>query len=187
MQIIKSYAQAGDITFGQRLRLFHLSRPKVKVWRQTRHGHKYALDAVDRWLLDNIDSINITAVDFAGWYLEQYGLQTTCLESDEIAKLYWPNCYTEPDVMVWRPTYISKVNPVVFRNPWFLRYATVDQFVAFLETWVQSMTIINFEPKMVQFNYLKFKLLDIVRSKISFEIEEINNNLWKILPCTSIK
>jgi hypothetical protein len=89
--------------------------------------------------------------------------------------------------MVWRPTYLSKVDPVVFRNPWFLRYATVDQFVAFLETWVQSMTIINFEPKMVQFNYLKFKLVDIVRSKISFEIEEINNNLWKILPCTSTK
>ena len=158
MQIINSYSQAGNITAGQRLRLFHLNRPKVRAWRHTRHGHGYQLDSVDRWVLDNINSTNITAVDFAGWYLEQFGVKTVCLESDDIAKLYWPKCHIEPDIMIWRPTYISTVDPVVFRSPWFLRYATVDQLIAFLETWVQSMTIVNFEPNMIQYNYLKFKL-----------------------------
>jgi hypothetical protein len=187
MQIIDSYSRAGEITTGQRLRLFHIGRPQIHAWRQTRHGHEYPLDSVDRWILNNIGFIDITAVDFAGWYLEQFGLKTMCLESSDIAKLYWPKCHVEPDIMSWRPTYVSKVNPVIFKNPWFLRYATVDQFVAFLETWVQSTTIISFEPKMIQHNYLKFKLLDLVRPLITFEIEEIDNNFWKILPCTNTK
>jgi hypothetical protein len=187
MQIINSYSQAGNIKAGQRLRLFHFNRPKLRSWRYTRHGHEYQLDFVDRWILDNVNSTNITAVDFAGWYLEQFGLTTVCLESDDIAKLYWPKCHIEPDIMTWRPTYISTVDPVVFRNPWFLRYATVDQLVAFLETWVQSMTIINFEPNMIQYNYLKFKLFNLVRLRTLFEIEEICNNTWKILPCTNTK
>jgi len=187
MQIISSYSRTGDITLGQQLRLFHVSRPRVRDWRQTRHGHKYQLDSVDQWILDNINCVNVTTVDFAGWYLEQFGLKTTCLESNSIAKIYWPECHIEPDIMIWRPTYISKSNPVVFKNPWFLRYATVDQLILFLETWVRSLTVISFETQMVQYNYLKFKLIDLVRPRVKLEIEEINNNLWKVLPCTNIK
>ena len=187
MQIINSYTQAGNITAGQRLRLFHIDRPKVLAWRHTRRGAVYQLDSVDRCILDNINSKSITAVDFAGWYLEQFGLKTVCLESNDIAKLYWPKCHIEPDIMTWRPTYISTVDPVVFRSPWFLRYATLDQFIAFLETWVRSVTILNFEPNMIQHNYLKFKLLDLVRPRMTFEIEEISDSTWKILPCTNTK
>jgi hypothetical protein len=187
MQIVKSYTQAGDVSSIQQLRLFHVGRPRVKAWRQVRHGHQFLANTVDQWILDNINTDAITAVDFAGWYFELFGIKTVCLESSDIAKLYWPQCFVEPDVMTWRPTYISHTDPVVFRNPWFLKYATVDQFIAFLETWAQSLTILEFEPRLVQHNHLKFKLLDLVASKTALDVKEITNTLWTITPCTSNK
>ena len=167
--------------------MFHLSRPHIRAWRRTRHGHKFQLDYVDRWILNNVNSNNVIAVDFAGWYLEMFGIKTVCLESNEIAKLYWPECYVEPDIMTWRPTYISESDPVIFRNPWFLRYATMDQFVAFLETWVCAKTILNFDPTLIQHNHLKFKLVDLIRPRVEHNINVINEKLWTIEPCTNNK
>lgn len=187
MQIVKSYNQAGTITSRQQIRLFHIGRPQILKWRKTRHGQKFQLDETDQWIIKNVKSDKIVAVDFAGWYFELFGLKTVCLESSEIAKAYWPQCYIEPDIITWRPTYISSSDPVVFRNPWFLRYATLDQFVTFLETWAQSLTILNFEPIMIQHNHLKFKLIDLVAPKVKCKINEINENLWAITPCTNSK
>ena len=182
MQIVESYSNQGRIRFIQQLRLYHLSRRNLKQWRQTRHGKLYSIDRTDQWILNNLSDTNLVLVDCAGWYFEQFGITTTCLESDSIAKYYWPACHIEPDIFTHRPTYISDQHPVVFKYPWFLKYATVDQFRTFLNIWVKSTTVINFEPMFVQHNHLKYNLIDIIRSKVNFNIQVINRQLWKISP-----
>jgi hypothetical protein len=182
MQVITSYLNQGSIRPIQNLRLYHLSRPHLKQWRQTRHGKPYRLDRTDKWILNNLPDKKLVLVDCAGWYFEQFGITTTCLESDEIAKHYWPTCWVEPDIFTHRPTYISTEHPVVFKYSWFLRYATVDQFVEFLNTWVRSITVINFRPMFIQHNHLKHSLIDIIKPMVKFNIQVIDPELWIVLP-----
>jgi len=180
MQVIKSYLDYTDIRLVQRLRLYHLSRPNLRQWRKTRYGSKYTIDHVDQWVLNNLAGQKIVMVDCAGWYLEQFNMRTTCLESDPIAQCYWPACYIEPDLFTHRPTYVSAQDPVVFKNSWFLKYATVDEFLQFLTVWVKSTTVINFNPMFIQHNHLKYNLIDIVRPLVPFEISTVNKNFWVI-------
>jgi hypothetical protein len=182
MQVITSYSDFGHIRFIQNLRLYHLSRPSIKQWRQTRHNKTYSLDNTDRWILNNLTDKNLVLVDCAGWYFEQFGITTTCLESDRIAKFYWPACYVEPDIFTHRPTYIPTQYPVIFKYSWFLKYATVEQFVKFLHTWVKSTTVINFNPMLIQHNHLKYSLIDIIKPMIPIDIKVINDRLWVVLP-----
>jgi len=182
MRVITSYLNQGRIRFIQNLRLYHLSRPRIKQWRRTRHGSTYSLDNTDKWILTNLTDRNLVLVDCAGWYFEQFGITTTCLESDRIAKCYWPACYVEPDIFTHRPTYISTQHPVVFKYSWFLKYATLDQFVKFLHTWVKSTTVINFSPRLIQHNHLKYNLADIIKPLVPFDIQIINNELWVVSP-----
>jgi hypothetical protein len=141
----------------------------------------FKVDAVDQWVLNNLSS-SITMVDCAGWYLEEFGITTTCLESDPIAQHYWPSCYVEPDVFTHRPTYISNQHPVIFKNSWFLKYATISQFVNFLNIWVKSLTVVCFNPIYIQHNHLKYKLIDIVRPMIPYNIQTIDYQTWIISP-----
>ena len=182
MQIIKSYSTSGKVSRKQLFKLFHLARPSVLQWRQTRFGSHYEFDDIDIWIKDNIHTKNITVVDFAGWYLEELGFCTTCIESDPIAKIYWDRCFIEPSLIANRPDYISKSDPVIIRHPTSLRYTTLSEFVNFLKLWVKSLTILNFNPRMIQFNYLKFELIDLVKQETDLKINVIQNNLWKIEP-----
>jgi hypothetical protein len=182
MQVIKSYSDQGHIRCIQNLRLYHLSRPSIKQWRQSRHDNIYSLDSTDRWILDNLTDKNLVLVDCAGWYFEQFGITTTCLESDRIAKFYWPACHIESDIFTHRPTYIPTRTPVIFKYSWFLKYATVEQFVKFLHTWVKSTTVINFDPMLIQHNHLKYSLIDIIKPMVTFDIKAINDRLWVVLP-----
>ena len=182
MQIVNSYSdQLGNIRLIQQLRLYHLSRPRLRQWRKTRHGHTYQLDLVDQWII-NQKWKNLIAVDFAGWYFNDYGINSVCLESDSLSKRYWPNCWVEPDIMTHRPDYLPSNTPVVFKYPWFLKYATQDQFLEFLNTWVQGTTLITFNPMLVQHNHLKYNLLDLIRPRISCKIHKIHSNLWMATP-----
>jgi hypothetical protein len=182
MQVINSYADHTNIRLVQQVRLYHISRPNLRRWRQTRHGKKYQLDATDQWIIKNIPNNNLTLVDCAGWYFEQFDVTTVCLESDRISKYYWPACHVEPDIFTHRPTYISDSDPVIFKYSWFLKYATVENFVSFLNVWVKSTTVINFNPIYIQHNHLKHNLLDLITPMVSFKIQEINNQLWVITP-----
>ena len=182
MQVVNSYKDYSDIRCIQKLRLYHLSRPHLRQWRQSRHHRGFHIDNIDHWILNNLNSKSITMVDCAGWYLEDFGVSTTCLESDEIAKHYWPGCYVEPDIFTHRPTYISVSDPVVFKYPWFLKYATVDQFVNFLNVWAKSTTVIAFDSLFVQHNHLKYNLLDIVKQQTSFDIQPVNQQMWVVKP-----
>jgi hypothetical protein len=183
MQIVTSYPQSEDsIKLVQQFRLYHLSNSWLKKWRQARHNKSLPFDKFDNVVLSLIDNNQLTVVDSAGWYFGHAGIKVTCLESTKIAKCYYPDCNIEYDVMTHRPTYISDQNIVFFKFPWFLKYATFDCFINFLNIWVKSVTIIAFNPILIQHNHLKFKLIDLVKNHTLFNITEVNDNLWIITP-----
>jgi hypothetical protein len=180
MQIIKSYLDVvGPIRFIQNLRLYNMSRPSLRRWRKARHTNVYTPDRVDQ-LVIQLNPEKIIAVDCAGWYFNYFGINTDCVESNDIAKMYYPACYVEYDVLTHRPTYLDNSALVVLKHPWFLRYATVDQLVNFLNIWTRSTVILEFIPRLIQHNHLKYSLLDIVRPQLNFDIKEITTGVWKI-------
>jgi len=183
MRIVSGYnTDSGPIRLIQQFRLYHLSRPAVKKWRAVRHGTPYQPDSTDRWILSNLQDNQLVAVDCAGWYFEEFNISTTCLESELLSKQYFSKCYVEPDILTHRPTYIPNDQLVVFKYPWFLKYATLDEFINFLNIWVKSPTVINFNPILVQHNHLKFSLDALVRERTNLNIQIIYSQLWRISP-----
>jgi hypothetical protein len=180
MQVITGYLDSQNIKNTQRLRLYHLNRPAVKKWRATRHNKSFVLDTVDYWIVDQLRPAQLTTVDCAGWYFNDYGIQTTCLEGDMYSKKYYPACHIEYDIETHCPTYISRQHPVLFKYPWFLKYIKFNKFIEFLQVWSVSELIINFDPVLVQHNHLKFNLQELTRKSINVNINTIAKNLWLI-------
>lgn len=178
MQIISGYTADKHIKFRQRLRLYNLSRPAVKKWRTARHNQSFELDFVDQWVLANLNSKKLCAVDCAGWYFEQFNFDVQCLESDDIARIYNPQCNIEYDILVHRPTYINDAVTVLFKRPWFLKYCKFNDFVNFLDVWTRETLILEFDPIYIQHNHLKFKLLDLVRQQTALSITPLRQTLW---------
>jgi hypothetical protein len=176
MQLINGYHSSAHRSKLFEFRLYHLNKPQVKVWRKLRRGGIYPLDEVDK-LAIQLSEQKLVALDCAGWYFESFGISTQCLESSNIAKLYWPNSMIEPDLLVHKPTYVNN-DLVLVKFPHFLRYATLNEFINFLNLWVTKKMILNFSPIHIQHNHLKFKLIDIVKTKTDLNIELIRNNLW---------
>jgi len=180
MQIIKSYSTAGSLSRTQQFRLFHIARPSVSLWRKTKFGSAFPLDNIDIWITNNITNKNITVVDFAGWYLQDFGFNTTCIESDIIAKQYYHDCLIESDIAEHRPAYISDSDPIILRHPASLKYKSVNDFVHFLNTWTKSLLVLNFNPRLILHNHLKFKLIDLVKQKTNLHIQEVLPIVWKV-------
>jgi hypothetical protein len=156
-----------------------MSRPGLKQWRKARHTNMYTPDRVDQLVIQH-NPKKIIAVDCAGWYFNYFGIAIECVESNDIAKLYYPACYIEYDVLTHRPTYLDNSALVVLKHPWFLRYATVNQLVNFLNIWTRSVTILEFIPRLIQHNHLKYSLLDLVQQQTDCNIKEITPEVWEI-------
>jgi hypothetical protein len=171
MQQVTGYLR-NPLSLRHEIRLYHQNRPAVRAWKRG----QCVLDVYDHYLTQLNEPL--TAVDFGGWYLPVDDI--FCLESSHISKLYYPNACVEPDIETHRPTYIPQHSVVCFKNPWFLKYATLENFVKFLKLWVKSTTVIVFEPRYVQHNHLKFKLVDLVKARTDFVIEQPLLNMWKI-------
>ena len=121
-------------------------------------------------------------VECAGWYFNDLGIHTTVLEGDVLSQAYYPESYVEFDLVSHRPTYIHENHPVVFKNPWFLKYCKFETFVNFLKVWTRNCVILNFDPVYVQHNHLKFDLRDLAQDATGLRIHSINPNLWTIQP-----
>jgi hypothetical protein len=178
-QIFSGYNQV-DHQFKSQLflfRLFHLNHPKLTHWRQCRHGKSYSLDWFERYVLER--EKQLVAVDCAGWMLNSTDVDIQCLESDHIALHYWPDCSIEPDLFTHVPTY-TKPHARLFRYPWYLKYATFDDFIKFLSIWSTHTVYINFDERMIQHNYLKFNLIDLVRKNTSLDVQQLIPNFWVV-------
>jgi hypothetical protein len=178
MQVITGYQQSLQIRNIQKFRLYHFNRPVVKKWRKSRHTGKFILDEVDQWIVKNYQHNFLIAVDCAGWYFNDHGVNTICLEGDPISQLYCPDVHLEPDIFTHRPDYLDQDHAVLFKFPWFLRYAKLPAFLNFLNIWTTSTMILNFDPLFVQHNHLKFNLKDLVEDNTCFKIQQNNKNLW---------
>jgi hypothetical protein len=179
MQIIDGYSSAVTRSFSFEFRLYHLNRPRVLEWRKARHHNNFKLDTVDQLVIDHLPNRRLVSVDAAGWYFNDFGIKTQCLESSEISKLYYPDCQIEFDLLTHKPTYTNS-DPIFFKFPWFLKYISVADLVKFLDLWCESILILNFSTRHIQHNYLKYRLVDLVSDLTTFYITEINQNLWII-------
>lgn len=183
MQIIPGYnGSLGQVQQVQRLRLYLLSRPQVQIWRRTRHGQPMTVDALDQWIVSTVQPDHVVAVDCAGWYFEQFNINTTCVESDELSQQYWPACRIEPDLLTHRPTYLPTDALTLFKYPGFLKYITQDQFVEFLHTWVKGPTILHFEPRFIQHNHLKHDLYRLISAVTTITIQQLDRTVWSMHP-----
>jgi hypothetical protein len=180
MQVINGYdSVAWQRSFMLDFRLFHLDRPRVSAWRKQRYGHEFLPDSVDHFVIDFCKAKRLVAVDCGGWYFENFGFDVQCFESIDLSKLYYKNCHVEYDLSTHKPTYVNP-DPVLLRHPWFLKYATVDQLVSFLELWCMQPLILNFDTKFLQYNYLKFRLADLVQERTALNIQQVSSKLWLI-------
>lgn len=173
------------MTLSNRLRLYYLDRPKVRLWRQNqRTGSQLLFDALDEMVIAHAKQTTgqITAVDFGGWYLNDAGIQTRCLESNDISRWHQASCIIEYDLKTWRPTYVSQGDLIVFRYPWFLKYASLRELLDFFDVWVTSPVLIEFQPRYIQHNHLKYCLLDIVRSQTDLQITSWSPTAWLLNP-----
>ena len=150
-----------------------MNRPAVALWRK----NCYQLDEADKLAICMAKNQQVVAIDCAGWYLTQYGITVQCVESNNISKLYFPECSVEPDLMIHRPTYINDAI-VLFKFPYFLKYCTIQELVNFLELWCKDSMILNFDPNFVKHNRLKYKVVDLVRNLTNLDIHEVNKNIW---------
>lgn len=183
MQIIQTYQS--QITLSQRMRLYYLDRPKVLLWRRLRRNKSLTLfDSLDKMIIDYAKQTTgkITAVDFGGWYLQQQGIAVTCIESNDISKCHNNQCMIEYDLKTWRPTYVNQTDLIVFRYPWFLKYAQLNELLDFFSIWIRSPVLIEFQPRYIQHNHLKYHLLDLVKSQTNFEITLWSPSAWLINP-----
>jgi hypothetical protein len=175
MQVISGYLDVTTRSTMLEFRLYHLNRPAVKAWRKK----CYQLDDADNLVIRLAKNQQVVAIDCAGWYLDQFGMNVQCVESSDISKLYFSNCAVEPDLMTHRPTYIHDAI-VLFKFPYFLRYCTVAELVDFLELWCKDIMVLNFNPTFIKHNRLKYKAVDLVKKSTNLRITEVNKNLWLI-------
>lgn len=177
MEIINGYSTEHNLSQIFKFRLFHHDHPGLKQWRATRHGTPYCLDETEQLAIKYATNNQLISIDCVGWALSNFGLDVQCFESNPIALHYNPGCHIEPDLFTHRPTYARDCT-VLTRYPWFLKYSTLPEFINFLELWTRSTMILNFYERFIQHNYLKHKLIDLVRDATDIHIQEISKNLW---------
>lgn len=175
MQVIDGYRGSNNRSKMFDFRLYHIARPKILDWRKGR----LILDSVDNHTIRLLPNNRLVAVDCAGWYFKDFGVNVQCIEGNIISKYYCKECSIEHDLSTHKPTYVND-DPILFRHPWFIRYATVDFLVNFLELWCSTILILNFSTRLIQYNHLKFKLIDVVSQKTDLQITEIEKDLWLI-------
>lgn len=183
MQVISSYKDnVGDVRLVQQFRLYNFENPWIKQWRRARRTGNLPFDLYDRCVLDNLDNRTLVTVDSAGYYFKHANVDVVCIESSFIGGCYCQDCYIEPDILSHRPSYVESNNVVFFKFPWFLKYATLDDFTNFLTTWAKSTMIVAFNPVLIQHNHLKFDLLELVTQQTSLNIQRKQKDLWIITP-----
>lgn len=177
MQIIQGYNNF-PLPNKLKLRLFYIDHPNLKKWRLSRKTKTYKLDRADKIVLSLCDS-NLVSVGGAGWYFEDFGVNTQCFENNDLAKIFYPKCFIEYDLNVHRPTYTNDYL-VYAKFPNFLKYNTLNEFVFFINIWCKKTMVLNFYHKHLQYNYLKYDLKDLVQPMLKFNINEITPGLWII-------
>ena len=166
MKIINNYQdiQPGPL---QRARLYLSEHPLAALYRKKIKNITYTepdyVQAIGQELTGNYISI-----DCAGWYFVNSNRQCIAIEHHSISKTQWPVVF-EYDYMIWRPTYLPYDTVLCYHSAEF-RYATLDQFACFFNTWgsQHGKYIVGLDPTKIKFNYFKYNLLDQLSQLITW-------------------
>jgi hypothetical protein len=151
----------------QQIRLYYQARPLLQLWHAARR--KKTVDIpVDIDLINQELDQNYIAVDCAGWYFSNSTRHCTAIELHNHSSKYWHNIHFEYDYLTWRPDYLHS-GPVLAYYSEYFKYSTMDDFVHFCNIWSMnnSKLIVGVDPSKIQFNYLKFNLVELLQQKIS--------------------
>ena len=165
MKIIKDYDQL-EISALQSARLYLQGRPLLAHWSKKRRGQparaNLAVDLIDQ----ELDS-NYIAIDCAGWYFDNDQRKCTAIELHDQSLHYWNQIHFEYDYLTWHPTYLPP-DPVLAYYSSYFKYCQFDDFVTFCKIWAagHSKLIIGLDPTKIKYNYLKWKLLDLLQSDL---------------------
>jgi hypothetical protein len=165
----------------QAVRLYYQARPLLQYWHAQRR-QRTPSKLLDIDLIDHELDQNYIAVDCAGWYFANSTRNCTAIELHSQSKQYWHNLHFEYDYLTWRPSYLP-AQPVLAYYSEYFKYCTLDDFLTFCNIWSQknSKLIVGVDPSKIQFNYLKFDLVDVVRNNLSgAHIRILSKNLFVI-------
>lgn len=148
----------------QQTRLYVQGRPLVHYNRLKQRNISHELP---HWisLIDQEITGDFIAIDCGGWYFANSQRNCTAIEIIPISSKLWNNIHYEYDYLTWHPTYLEDQTVLAYYSSYF-KYATIDDLLTFVKIWsdAHSKLIIGIDPSKVKFNYLKYSLVDVVKS-----------------------
>lgn len=167
MPLIKTYQ---DLPIGplQRARLYLQARPLASLHRKRRRSVPYQ-EPADIKLIDRELTGDFISLDCAGWYFANSQRTCTAIEMFDYSLLLWPDVKFEYDYMDWRPTYLEN-QPVLAYYSSYFKYCALEHFLNFCDTWSDHKLIIGLDPTKMKFNYLKYRLVDILSERYNVNI-----------------
>ena len=181
MKIIKDYNQL-SIGSLQSTRLYLQARPLLSHWSKKRRGQTTVTN-LDMSLIDQELDSNYIAIDCAGWYFANDQRNCTAIELHDQSLRYWNQIYFEYDYLTWHPTYLSS-DPVLAYYSSYFKYCQLDDLVTFCKIWAvnHSKLIIGLDPTKIKFNYLKWKLLDLLKLQLpNFQFKLLYKGNFELL------
>lgn len=178
MNAIKNY---DDISIHpiQRTRLYVQDRPLIRRWHRMHKGQSIGhcvpvLHAIDQELQGDY-----IAVDCAGWYFANANRNCLAIEIDPISSKFWPHVHFEYDYLTWHPTYLPPL-PVLAYHSTYFKYCELTDFITFCRIWSENhpQVIIALDPTKIKFNYLKYRLEDLVKLHVPKSALRILHKDW---------
>jgi hypothetical protein len=149
MQIIDSHNDLNHSKIYQ-LRLFYLQRPLLSYRKRPESS------PIWKDILDFSKDKEVCFIDSAGWI---FPIKSCIVESN-----FWSRKW-DRSAKIFDYTKKSSEHPrVIAYAPALLRYCTLDTFNRFLDLWVSNELLLYFDKRLIQHNYLKFNLRDLINN-----------------------
>lgn len=148
----------------QSLRLYLLDRPLLPKWHRIMRHRPLETEPIDLTMIRTELDSEYIALDCAGWYFAARDRRCIILESNRLSEKFWPEAHFEPDYHCWHPDYVPPV-PVLAYYSAFFKYCELQKFLDFCALWSRfhPKLLIGLDPQKIKFNFLKFKLEDLLR------------------------
>lgn len=190
MKEIKSYDDL-NIHPLQQIRLYIHDRPLFFYWRSKvknisnfKIHSDSTLDIQQEIKLIRAElKTDFIAIDCAGWYFANKNLSCKAIEINEISKICWKDVHFEYDYLTWHPTYLPDWPVLAYYSTYF-KYCELEDFISFCMTWSNhhSKIIIGLDPTKIKFNYLKYNLLELLKTKINHaQFRILNQDHFRLL------
>jgi len=163
--IIENYNQL-SISALQSTRLYLQGRPLLSLWSRKRRGRpitqSHAINLIDSQLIDDF-----IAIDCAGWYFANNQRHCTAIELMPQSLKFWGDVHFEYDYLTWHPTYLSKQTVLAYYSTYF-KYCELIDFITFCKIWADTheKIIVGLDPTKIKYNYLKWDLIEILKSHL---------------------